>query len=162
MTDYEVKTIANAAWEVLYCMNRDFLLAIPYENNLLVYRSNCKNKIADSVSCRLDKFYHNQLEVSFNDKSQPKLPENVAILSGTCLENNGVLEYFNFELDCGRRYDICYCDSAAEHFKKELKVGDRLKIRVRFELSGLTIREVTDILSHTRTETSTITFNLKE
>ena len=162
MTDYDVKAIANAAWEVLYCMNRDFLLAIPYEGKLCVFRSNCKNENADSVSCRLDKFYRNQLEISFDDKPQPKLPENVAILSGTCRSVNEIAAYFNLELDNGGRCNVCYCDSAAEHFKKELKVGDRLKIRIYFDFSGLTIREVDDILSHTRTETSTITIDLKE
>lgn len=46
--------------------------------------------------------------------------------------------------------------------EKTLKVGDKLKIRVHFYPDGLAIQEVADILSHTRTETSTITINLKE
>ena len=145
MTDYDVKAIANAAWEVLYCTGRDFLLAIPYEDNLLVYRSNCKNKIADSVSCRLDKFYHNQLEVSFNDKPQPELPENTGILSGTITSYFSGANYFDIKFSNGK--------------KRLIKAGDKIKIRVHYDRDDM-LNSLDDILSHTREES--VTINLKE
>ena len=161
MTDYDVKAIANAAWEVLYCTGRDFLLAIPHEGNLLIYRSNCKNKIADSVSCRLDKFYHNQLEVSFNDKPQPELPENTAILSGTIVNYFSGAEYFNICFDNGTKRLIPVSHAVTEYLNKNAKVGDKIKSRAHLD-SEYMIISPDDILSHTRTETSTITIDLKE
>ena len=153
--------IINVAHDILKCTEEPFLLVVPEKRNLAIF-SNYRTAFANSVTCRFDTEADNNLRVFFNDKSQPKLPENTAILSGTCRSVNEIAAYFNLELDNGGRCNVCYCDSAAEHFKKELKVGDRLKIRIYFDFSGLTIREVDDILSHTRTETSTITIDLKE
>ena len=160
MTDYDVKAIANAAWEVLYCTGRDFLLAIPYEGNLLIYRSNCKNATADSASCRLDKFYRNQLEVSFDDKPQPELPENVAVLSGTIAHNISlVFPYFDININGGRHCTITISDEVLAYLWRKAKAGDRIKIRVHFDNENM-LSSLNDILSHTREES--VTINLKE
>ena len=159
MTDYDVKAIANAAWEVLYCTGRDFLLAIPHEGNLLIYRSNCKNKIADSVFCRLDKFYRNQLEVSFDDKPQPELPENTGILSGTITSYFSGANYFEIKFSNGKKRLILVSEEVAEYLSKNAKVGDKIKSRAHLD-SEYMIISPDDILSHTRVES--VTVNLKE
>ena len=71
---------------------------------------------------------------------------------------NSVTCRFDSEADNNLR--VSFNDE--ELSEKTLKVGDKLKIRVHFYPDGLAIQEVADILSHTRTGTSTITINLKE